>query len=603
MSIPQQSPWRTAVEVGVFDSQWADGVFAEGATTTPWEVARRHFDDGGVFCADLLDWLRQQGCDPHDIGRFTRTQGISRSEFLEARKKSTDSSCLIKGYLSASPAVPMPERSPNLDGFNRRALPVNILESHDLASRAWDTIKALDPPQVFRFGDGVSWVSAEGPAMPVVQPLTKDRFDHLHHRTIRWEKSFSGRTYEVEPPARVTKDMLSHPHPPIPRLAGVRVAPVFGPSGTLAVRPGYDPLSEMFIWPHGLRFPFVPTHPTRADVTKARHLIEYELLGDFPFDDGASRSHAVAAVLHPFVRPMILGATPLHLVDKPAAGTGAGLLIEAMTLPGLGTSPSITTVGKLEDERQFRMVALLRKGPIAVLLDNINKKLDSETLAAMITAPDVYEGRIVRTSETAVIPVRCLWLATGNNVQVSHEMARRCVLIRLDAGMEHPEEGRTFRHPHLMNWAQENRSDLVWAALVLVQAWVSEGMPSGAKSKGSFESWAETMSGIFEVCGIPGFLDNTNRMKEFSDPEADAWEAIVDEWWRVFGEKAVGASDILPIAQQHTADFADDGEGRPTVWGIRLRSKKDAVIAGKRIASAGKKQGAAQWRLLPVNLS
>jgi hypothetical protein len=199
------------------------------------------------------------------------------------------------------------------------------------------------------------------------------------------------------------------------------------------------------------------------------------------------------------------------------------------------------------------------------------------------------------------IPVRCLWLATGNNVQVSHEMARRCVLIRMDAGMEHPEEGRTFRHDPLMDWARSNRGEIVWAALVLIQAWVAEGMPPGANSKGSFESWARTVGGIFEVCGIPGFLDNTNQMKEFSDPEADAWASIVAEWWAIYGEKSVGAGDLINIAQQHTADLADAGDGDRTSWGIKLRSKKDAIISGKRIVSAGKKQGAAQWRLEPVN--
>ncbi len=39
------------------------------------------------------------------------------------------------------------------------------------------------------------------------------------------------------------------------------------------------------------------------------------------------------------------------------------------------------------------------------------------------------------------MPVRSLFIATGNNIELSSEITRRCVLIRLDANLEHPEEG------------------------------------------------------------------------------------------------------------------------------------------------------------------
>ena len=69
---------------------------------------------------------------------------------------------------------------------------------------------------------------------------------------------------------------------------------------------------------------------------------------------------------------MIQGATPLHLIDKPAPGTGAGLLTEAVTLPALGAPPDLTTLEKLEDECRFALFAALRTGPAVIVLDNIN---------------------------------------------------------------------------------------------------------------------------------------------------------------------------------------------------------------------------------------
>jgi hypothetical protein len=47
-----------------------------------------------------------------------------------------------------------------------------------------------------------------------------------------------------------------------------------------------------------------------------------------------------------------------------------------------------------------------------------------------------------------------------------------------------------FRHPDLRAWALENRGDLIWAALVLIQAWIDQGRPPGKVTLGSYESWA-----------------------------------------------------------------------------------------------------------------
>jgi len=53
-----------------------------------------------------------------------------------------------------------------------------------------------------------------------------------------------------------------------------------------------------------------------------------ELLIDFPFADEASRANALALLLLPYVRPLIVGPTPLHLITAPTQGTGKDLLAQ-----------------------------------------------------------------------------------------------------------------------------------------------------------------------------------------------------------------------------------------------------------------------------------
>jgi hypothetical protein len=64
-------------------------------------------------------------------------------------------------------------------------------------------------------------------------------------------------------------------------------------------------------------------YPTAGEIAAARGLIVDDLLGEFPFTSPAERAHAVALLLLGFLRAMIDGPTPLHLIEKPAPGTGA----------------------------------------------------------------------------------------------------------------------------------------------------------------------------------------------------------------------------------------------------------------------------------------
>ncbi len=78
-----------------------------------------------------------------------------------------------------------------------------------------------------------------------------------------------------------------------------------------------------------------------------------------------------------------------------------------------------------------------------------------------------------------------------------------------------------------MRWAREHRQVLVWGALVLIQAWIAAGRPAGRKRLGSFESWSETMGGILEVVGVPGFLENQDKLRAQSDAQRAPWRTFV----------------------------------------------------------------------------
>src|SRR6201999_4247954 len=125
---------------------------------------------------------------------------------------------------------------------------------------------------------------------------------------------------------------------------------------------------------------------------------------------------------------------------------------------------------------------------VAILLDNLPKDrtLDSAHIASVLTTVK-WSDREISTSNLPRLPVRAALVATGNDVKVSEEIARRALPIRLDPHMDNPYDRRGYRHPHLDDWVAEHRGELVWAVLTLVQAWVAAGLPRGISPRASMK--------------------------------------------------------------------------------------------------------------------
>ncbi len=416
--------------------------------------------------------------------------------------------------------------------------------------QTWQALRAAnEPPWLFRSGGRPAWAVRDDDGLPMAQPLTEDRMRSMLAQLIDWRKlSRGGELVPAHPPAGVIKSILATPDPSLPVLAGIATTPVFGRNGELITEPGYhaaarllyDPPKDFFIPPP-------PANPTPAEIAAARSLLLDDLLGDFPFTSEAERAHALELLLLGFVRAMIDGPTPLHLIEKPTQGTGATLVVDAICLIVTGSRASVMTEGSDDEEWRKRLTAKLRQIPSIALIDNLRRPLDSSALAAALTAP-FWEDRVLGISETTRLPIRCIWIATGNNPEFSGEMSRRLVRIRLDARIDQPWRRGGFRHPNLMLWVQANRARLVGACLTLCRAWIAAGKPRSLKTIGSFEDWAAVMGGMLEAIGVTGFLSNIDEMLEASDGEGAVWRVFVGQWWNRFGTAEVGTTDLYELA-------------------------------------------------------
>jgi hypothetical protein len=189
-------------------------------------------------------------------------------------------------------------------------------------------------------------------------------------------------------------------------------------------------------------------------------------------------------------------------------GTGKTLLAETIGLITSGEVPAMLAQANCEDEWRKRITALKLLGPPVIVFDNLTA-LDSPSVASYITTRR-WVDRILRKSTVVDLTTKELLLGTGNQVQLSKELARRTVKINLHVDEQQPYLRNDFKHMNLRTWVLHNRPRLIRCLLVIIHNWVCRGMPAGTVTLGSFESWSEVMGGIFAAAEIEGFLDNYN---------------------------------------------------------------------------------------------
>ena len=439
---------------------------------------------------------------------------------------------------------PSPEKphNPVTVVMNNRAI-------SDMATDGWSALTKANTPVRF-FSREFSLVAFDADNSDVfrVTQVDADRLRFELRRVASWVFASTKRGQTTmrkqEPPVEVAKDMLANPHPPMPRLERVVEVPVFDHNGTLCAR-GYNPDSGLYYHDsNGFSVPDIPAEPTEDDVAHAKDIIN-DLLGEFPFVSESDRAHAIAFGLLPFARDLIAGPTPLHLFKKPSPGSGATLLVDVISRVATGRDQSGMTEAGNEEEWRKRLTSALSAMPTILLVDNLREPLDSGAVASALTA-SVWTDRVLGQTKTTSIPVRCVWVATANAPQLSNEMARRTIPIELDPCTDRPWLRAGFKHADLRSWTAKNRSELVWAFLLLVKNWLAAGRPEwSGRNLGSYEHWSSVIGGILELAGIEGFLDNLDAHYEASDVEGDPWRNFVQAWWEKFENRPVSVSVLF----------------------------------------------------------
>ena len=461
-----------------------------------------------------------------------------------------------------------------------RTVITNNAQLRTKAAALWAGVHTNNHPRrLFSFNRQIARIKEDDAK---VELLDMNTAKYEFARLVNWmQESKNEWGTHVDPSLNVIGDALSTHKPPLPELTQVVSIPIVTSEGRLITAPGYDAESGVFYAAESACLPQINSAATKQDALDALKWIEEEVLVDFPFADEASKAAAISIAILPFVRQLIHGQTPLYLLEKPAAGTGATTLGLALCYPFIGKEIPVTTWTSNEEERRKQITAHLASGGGPIFYDNMSGYVNSDVLASALTSQN-WSDRILSTSKQAEFPINSTWLATGNNPEFHAQILRRIASIRLVSLMEDPSQRTNWRHADLLHWISTHRTEYVEKILTIVMAWLNEGMPEfQGKPLASYVSWSSVMGGILEFVDVPGFLENVDLKKAAMDNETQVIREFIQAWWEEYEGAPKSPTDILTdfSAMEVTGNWdAPNRQGQVTKVGRWMAHLKDRVF-------------------------
>ena len=487
-----------------------------------------------------------------------------------------------------------------------------------------------DRCELYEFGEGAVAYVADGKARPVSADWLTDHMGRVceFYRLKKKEDAQGNTATEEAPedaPGIVARSILAkHGSRGFARLVGVVTAPTLRPDGSILDRPGHDADSGLFYWSELHQQPAIPAHVTPAEALQALRTL-WHPVRMFPLVDDVARGVVLHGLLTAALRASLPTAPGIGF-DAPAAGSGKTLLARCIGILATGTDPAILPPADTDEETRKRLFSALREGHRVILWDNLREPLGNAALDSFLTA-GTFADRILGASETAILPNRSIFIATGNNLRLTSDTCRRVLLARIDAETETP-----YTRDFSFDPAQEmttHRVRLICAALAIVRAYITAGRPKVATGRtASFELWddlvRQPLCWLSELVRehndndthpgdlLPTFSDpmQAAALAFEADPETVKHAALLDAWHTAFG--AMPATVAQAIKKADAAPFHDSdplrealeeiaGQGgklNPRILGRWVEKMTGRRIGGMRFERAGVRHKVTLWQVL-----
>ncbi|MDR6855315.1 hypothetical protein [Variovorax guangxiensis] len=455
--------------------------------------------------------------------------------------------------------------------------------------------------------------ASDGTKTKIVQvhALNKHALVEEFSIAAHWEKydARAGDFVRVNPPLHFAETLMARGRSTLRPLTAVIEAPTLRRDGSILEAAGYDEATGLLLMPSE-SFPSVPLAPTRSEAMVAlNHLMG--LVRDYPFVSAESRSVWVAGVLTAVVRRS-LPTSPAFTFSATTAGSGKSALVDLISIIAFGSRAPVMSQGGDEAETEKRLHGKLLAANGIISIDNATHPIDGDALCQMLTQ-STLSVRPLGSSVIRYVPTSMVICATGNNLVIAGDMTRRALFSQLDANDERPELREFEFNP--LEVAEGGRAGYLIAALTILRAYISAGMPQQSTSLGSFERWSGLVRGAILWLGMADPV-GTMELARKADPKLECLRNVMDEWKVVFKGAAKKVREIIDVAAKEAfsgnaaskyehpdlreallAAAGTNGAINGAKLGHYLHGVSGRIVTGFRFIKSGEYQGTALWKL------
>ena len=370
---------------------------------------------------------------------------------------------------------------------------------------------------------------SEGTA--VIRPHTSPSMFETLTRVARW-KRLDGRSKKwsaTTPPEKVVLALMHRgAWHGVPELVGLSETPILRGDGSIAQTPGFDAASGYFLAFRGDAF--APSPSDRLEPMRwPRAMPCAEIVCDFPSQPMpiAPRGSLCSS---PCSRGPPSSAPSRSSPCYPTCGARERAAVDAAAILKTGRAAPRATQPADEAEAGKVFTSILLEGDELVLFDNISSAIGGAKLDALLTG-ETWKDRLLGGNSTVNLPIRTVFAAGGNNLEIIGDTARRVLPSTLESDLERPEDRRDFQHPNLLEWLRAERPRLVVAVLTALRAWFVAGRPRAADVRpwGSYESFAALVPHALRWLDLPD--PQATRLEiEARDPVKGALATVLGHW-------------------------------------------------------------------------
>ena len=519
---------------------------------------------------------------------------------------------------AAFPLVPEPEQPPNSDLVDVAAAAPpgrpSVYISGEQFSHIIQQLEQIITPDVYTQGahlvrtteahsDAIIQRNADAVMLiPVTPGWARTRFGEICEF-----KRYDGRQKEwltTAPSSEHINTFLDRGSWTILRpLDAIARAPFLREDGSICDVPGYDAPTRTLYVP-SIEFPSIPSCPSHADALAALARLR-EPFNEFPWKEPASESAFVSHILAEAGR-LAMERCPMYFYDAPMAGTGKSTLQEMAARIVHGTEPALRPWVADEDEIRKSLYACLMAGDRSVWFDNVPDgfKVRSAVLEAFLTSA-VWKDRKLGESVTSSIPNKIVLVASGNNLTPSSALARRSIVVRLDANTEHLRD-RVFRIPNPRRYVMERRAQMLVDALTIIRAYLTREHLNDAPPVAlpSFETWSTLAR---EPLIWLRMADPVITQLNETDDEMKNVGPIFERLAANFGSRPFTAAEMARVVGSLSDENNELSDSlmqmgcmeptNPIKVGYWLRASKDKIGAGWKLVHDGLNKHGVRWKL------